>query len=429
MPPITRAGAPLVAWFPLPGDRWTRIRPRRLRLLPCWIRSASNDADRHSNWPSRRNVAALPSTAWLAIPLTARSATSRQQPLVGWPKMQVLRNDKRTKRKPDNALTCYKLDEAVVSCKGKLMQGEYERHSQCQKILEDLLEKYDIDKVTTNDSHADRAVFANKVKDLLNKFQTALRNNEKKSTDLFVSEGDKERLARFEQTSKGRLWHYPEESSFNKKPYGWNEVTPIDRCSLEEAIAEYLDYSVFQHNLLEWCSLNALLFDETARTAEDVKSGIAFWQLNLAYAFADGDLLKTTWFTLGFRLLRFFARWVIPGAAIIGLVYFGYETPATYVGGAYAIFLVYRAIMIPFRWGTYTKRRKQRERYQALTEAMFHAWRYTNSPVFSPTRLNELVMIAEDLGARYSPSIHALLARAIQRDPSVFIRRRSQNRR
>jgi hypothetical protein len=57
-----------------------------------------------------------------------------------------------------------------------------------------------------------------------------------------------------------------------------------------------------------------------------------------------------------------------------------------------------------------------------MVQALLKAWSAARGNVINPPRLKELVLAAEDSGAVLASALHAVIDRAISREPSALLR-------
>jgi hypothetical protein len=112
---------------------------------------------------------------------------------------------------------------------------------------------------------------------------------------------------------------------------------------------------------------------------------------------------------------------LMPGVALALLVY-GHQFAAAVTSGLWDLYVFYRLVMIPFRWRRRGLRKAAAERAAERLRAMVNAWNAARGTTMNPTRLKELVLLAEGRGAAFPSVLHTLIDRAIKRDPTALVR-------
>jgi hypothetical protein len=222
-------------------------------------------------------------------------------------------------------------------------------------------------------------------------------------------------------SSRGHLWFRQPHDRLYFRAKEWREASPVDAKRVDQVAAKYLSKPFLQHDPLDWMIVNALLFDAAARFADGVRSGSLLGRANWAYVFADGRPGRTLLWRVGLVVLALTLRWIAPPVAITWFAWHGNQVAALYVAVPWGAYLLFRLLVWPSR---FMRRRTLSKQHQALTDtyaAIEKAWASSNGEVVNPTRLKELVVEAETKGAVLPAVIHALLDRAIQRDPAVLI--------
>lgn len=218
-----------------------------------------------------------------------------------------------------------------------------------------------------------------------------------------------------------RLWVWPFEQAVRNPPKHWIGRSPVIVDSLDEALAKYLKRPWLQHDIIDASVINALLFTELAEFAEQVRIGTATGTPNWSYIFSDGNELAQLGWAIALPIVGFLARWVTLPAIAIGLIVFGFQTSAIVVFGLWALYILYRIVMIPARWRLRKARREAAAKADEIMRAITHAWWASRGSTINPSRLKELVKEAEERGAAFRPILHTLIDRAIQRDPTALV--------
>ena len=91
-------------------------------------------------------------------------------------------------------------------------------------------------------------------------------------------------------------------------------------------------------------------------------------------------------------------------ALAIGLLVQGHEMGAIITIGIWAIYVVYRLIMIPVRWRARKFKEKIATTVADRLTAIVKAWHAARGHTINPSRLKELVLVAEERGAIF-PSV------------------------
>ncbi|MEX1205659.1 MAG: hypothetical protein WEB85_10445 [Dongiaceae bacterium] len=316
--------------------------------------------------------------------------------------------------------------------------------SQCQRVLQawfPVLRKLAAEKAPDNEWQYKRIV--DDATEILRDLKGALSRHVKSSDSPFIrNPEEKAKLAKREKEHNGTLWYVPDRWSIRDRPDHWDEASPVSPRYLVAALGKYLARPELQHDLIDWACTNALLFDELARTADGIKSGIAFGKINWAYTLGDGKELTMAWATLGLLFLKFFLRWLLPATLVAGLIYFAWFTAAAIVGATWAVYMLYRLLTYPARRKEHKTQANQLAKYMVAIHRMSAAWVFASSDVVHPGRLRELVISAEGAGTVYPPIhlmswgvtsitaegagivyrpiLHSLLDRMIQRNSSFL---------
>lgn len=205
-----------------------------------------------------------------------------------------------------------------------------------------------------------------------------------------------------------------------QQPKEWGDDSPISQESLDIATAKYLDRPWMQSNLLDWYIINAFVKDELLRFAARVRTGMHFNKVNLAYAFSGGNQFKMILWRPALALINFFVKWVLLPAIAGGLYYFGYETVALWVIGFFGVLVVFRIIFLPrsiMRWRALKKARKEAD---GVLVRLNQIRVLCQNSTLNPTHLKNQLAEAEKEAPLFKPAVHAILDRAIERDPAVF---------
>jgi hypothetical protein len=64
--------------------------------------------------------------------------------------------------------------------------------------------------------------------------------------------------------------------------------------------------------------------------------------------------------------------------------------------------------------------KQTKKRLGRIVMVMGKAWTVSRSEVYSPKRLREFVLEAEEKGAVFLPAVHSILGLAIERDPTTL---------
>ncbi|MBB6465576.1 hypothetical protein HNQ96_001434 [Aminobacter lissarensis] len=221
----------------------------------------------------------------------------------------------------------------------------------------------------------------------------------------------------------GTLWAWPSQEALQRPPSNWHDRSPANMDSLDRALVGYLQCPWLQHNLVDVSAINAFIFTELAIALEDVRTGAALGVPNLSYIFSGGNVFAQLGLAVCGRIVGFLLRWVMLPAIALGLLAYNYETGALVTIGLWALYLLYRVIMVPARWKARGARKAAAKKADEIIAAMLKAWHAARHSTLNPTRLKELVVAAEGHGILYRPVLHTLLDRAIQRDPAALTRR------
>ncbi|NGO51563.1 hypothetical protein [Allomesorhizobium camelthorni] len=219
-----------------------------------------------------------------------------------------------------------------------------------------------------------------------------------------------------------RLWVWPSDEDIRHPPKNWiGDRSPVRSDLLDKALAKYLKRPWLQHDIIDGSVINALLFTELAEVSEQVRVGAATGTPNWSYILSDGNELAQLGWAIALPIVGFLARWVLLPAVSIGLLIYRFQTAAIVVIGLWALYVLYRLVVIPARWRRRKVRREAAVKADEIIQAMLHAWLAARGSTINPTRLKELVKVAEERGAAFRPVLHTLIDRAIQRDPTALV--------
>jgi hypothetical protein len=222
--------------------------------------------------------------------------------------------------------------------------------------------------------------------------------------------------------NQGTLWWIQDHHAVNSKPDNWSHFSPMNEKWLNHATASYLEKPWLQNNFIDWAIINASLFNELVELSNGLRSGQLLGKFNWAYLFSEYKLEKQQWLSVGFVLLGFLVRWVIPPAAVIALSTFNYTSAAKAIGGLWAVYILLRFVGLFFGWGERRALRKKVKDYTNMSDGLIALWVFTNTNVINPTRLREMFVEIDKRGEGYAvPSVvYSLVDRAIERDAAVF---------
>jgi len=173
------------------------------------------------------------------------------------------------------------------------------------------------------------------------------------------------------------LWAWPNDDALAHRPKGWLESSPADLDDIDNYMADYLKRPWMRRDAIDASVINALIFTELALYADEVKSGRPFGMINWSYLFSRGNPLKQ----LGFSLI---------GSAGVTI-------------GIWALYLTYRLFTIPARFRLRKARKRAAEKAVETLTAMETAWHAARGQIINPSRLRELVLAAEERGAKFRP--------------------------
>lgn len=299
--------------------------------------------------------------------------------------------------------------------------SEEHRKSQCQRILESW---FPVLREKTDRGGDDGDPYERRVEgaaELLRDFKRALSAYRMTDYSLRLDKTEVTRLNDYVKATRGTLWIAPTPDSILSRPAFWSQASPVARPELDSVIARYVSRPELQSNLVDWCALNALLYDRFSRSAEGVKSGVAFGEINWRYALSEGSQDKLVWITLGFLYAQFALRWVIPILTIVILWYLEYAVAAMVVSAMWGTYQTWRLASFPWRRKRNRANVKRTEEALERVNAMEVAWSYCCADVIHPSRLKERVVDAENVGVIYQLANHTILDKAIARDPYLFL--------
>lgn len=165
-----------------------------------------------------------------------------------------------------------------------------------------------------------------------------------------------------------------------------------------------------------------LIIAEMAERFLDVKTGAALGKANWSFIFSGGNIFAETGLAFAGKIFGFLAAWVLVPALAIGLLVQGHEMGAIITIGIWAIYVVYRLIMIPVRWRARKFKEKIATTVADRLTAMVKAWHAARGHTINPSRLKELVLVAEERGAIFPSVLHTIIDRAISRDATTLFR-------
>ena len=215
------------------------------------------------------------------------------------------------------------------------------------------------------------------------------------------------------------IWYSPDEKVL-EKPDAWTAASPVNTFSLDAATARYLNEPWMQLNLIDWYVLNGFIYDQLARLAEEIRSGIAFGRTNWAYVFAEGKLGKTIMWQMGLSIARFIFRWLLLPAIAAMAYYFGYNEFSKWTLIAFGIYIVVHFLFFPKRISQRRKLKKGLSYLNEKLDGMRQIYMCTNVRTLHPTNLRAQIANLEKDQPCFPPAVYSILDRAIQRDPSVF---------
>ncbi len=224
------------------------------------------------------------------------------------------------------------------------------------------------------------------------------------------------------------IWAWPGLETLERRQEKWGTSTsPADADRVSDALTDYIASPWLQHNIIDGAAINALLFSEVAATIEIYKTGKLTGRLNWGYILSPDGEARGALINIGIITFLSLLRWIALPATGVTLVMWGSEMAGIIVLGIWAIYVLYRVLMVPSRWLRRGARRKADEKVHNTLMLMIKAWRYSRDPVINPSRLKELVFEAEQAGAVLKPVLHTLIDRAVQRDPAALLTRREQS--
>jgi hypothetical protein len=214
-----------------------------------------------------------------------------------------------------------------------------------------------------------------------------------------------------------RIWSWPDNPLYS----GGAAASRDNSNALERPLAEYLNRPWLQHNLIDASAINALLFEKLAYLSYQMRSGELTGIPNWGAVLGGGNLLAEMVLNLVLPPIRFFLRWLMLPLVAWALISFGYERPAIVTIAIWSLYLLFRLIRTPARW----RKRKAARETSDVADKYFHAlsnaWVASCGPMINPSRLRELILIAEGCGTALPPILHTIIDRAIQRDPTALL--------
>jgi hypothetical protein len=226
--------------------------------------------------------------------------------------------------------------------------------------------------------------------------------------------------AHWRKKKGGWIWFKPGLDSLKFRPDDWDDVSPVDKSSLDTATARYLQRPWMQLNLLDWYILNGYIFDETARLADGIKSGEAIGIINWAHVFSGGGFQKTFYWRAAFEISKFLARWILVPAIIITAYYAGYYETAKWIAIFYGVYLIIHVTLFPRRHFRRKALTKGLDELESKLNALISIYQSSSPEVFNPSRLRDLIAKNENKEVLLRPVVYSILDRAIDRDAAVF---------
>jgi hypothetical protein len=212
-----------------------------------------------------------------------------------------------------------------------------------------------------------------------------------------------------------RIWAWPQEHAIRSPPKDW---LGMDENELDAALASYVRCPWLQHDRIDGSAINALIFAHLQETTEHVRCGAATGVPNWSYILSGGNILAEIALARVLPIVGFFLRWMMLPAIAIALDAQRYHSAALIFIGIWALYVLYRLIMIPAWWRLRKARRDAAIRADELFRTLLAVWGAARGRTINPSRLKELVIAAEARGAVFRPVLHTLIDRAIQRDPT-----------
>jgi len=222
------------------------------------------------------------------------------------------------------------------------------------------------------------------------------------------------------ESPDNEFWFLFYDDQLTERPEEWNDDSPIDPSSLDTATARYLERPWLQINLLDWYILNAFIKDELLRLAAGIRTGTLFGQFNLAYALSGGSQLKMLAWKPVLAILKFLMNWILLPAIVAALFYFKYETAAWWVLGFFGVLVFFWIIFLPRRIMRWRALKKVKENANDILTRLIQIRVLCQNDTLNPTHLKNQIAKAEKEAPLLKPAVHAILDRAIERDPSVF---------
>lgn len=237
-------------------------------------------------------------------------------------------------------------------------------------------------------------------------------------------------LNAYAKHDKETFYPIPYQIDLNLHKNEWDDITPIDRTSLEDVANEYLKRPWMQSSKMDWYLLNGFIFDEFARFRNEVVSGQLLAQYGDFYfnfirplitATNDNDLMfKQTIYRFIWAISVNCIRWVIIPLGIYFLYAFEFEKAATWIGIPYAIYIVFFVFTFPFRFQRKRVLKKKIKEITDIDEQMARLYAACRGKTINPTLLKEKIRDAERNKIVINSVVHSLLDRAIHRDPAVL---------
>ena len=215
------------------------------------------------------------------------------------------------------------------------------------------------------------------------------------------------------------LWAWPTDAEVEQWAYRGTGRAGLD--DLETALADYLKRPWLQHDAIDISAINALIIAEMAERFLDVKTGAALGKANWSFIFSGGNIFAETGLAFAGKIFGFLAAWVLVPALAIGLLVqvMKWERLSQLVFGLSMLCIL---IMIPVRWRARKFKEKIATTVADRLTAIVKAWHAARGHTINPSRLKELVLVAEERGAIFPSVLHTIIDRAISRDATALFR-------
>ncbi|HYT73512.1 MAG TPA: hypothetical protein VEL79_02080 [Vicinamibacterales bacterium] len=218
------------------------------------------------------------------------------------------------------------------------------------------------------------------------------------------------------------MWTDPSDADIVNGRKTWGDESPVDPNALTVVAGSYFrrsaGSSLFEYYLLVGfiCNAYAHFLHETIRRSHD--PGV-IW----LYALTHGDLARVAvwrpWSLIGV----FFARWIVVPMLLAMAVWRaddGLATPWLWLLGAWLVYILWHVVRTPVRFFHRRELRKGMEERVKAVETALDVYNAVRSKVFNPSQLRDELLRLKDAGCPVAAATFAVLARAIERDPSVF---------